>query len=203
VIQLTELQTDALAEMFNVGAGHAAASLSEIVGDEVQLSIPHISFCRRDELGSSLGALTSERLGAVSQEFSGAFTINASLLFTEDKALEIVREMLGSQVSVDDLPEFEQEAMCELGNIILNACMASISEMLGVEMQSTLPQYIVNRMDVVLSELNADLSQPVIMVLHIDLTIEKRETHGALVFLLSSASFHELIAAVDKFLARI
>jgi len=40
-------------------------------------------------------------------------------------------------------------------------------------------------------------------VLHIDLTIEKRETHGALVFLLSSASFHDLIAAVDRFLARI
>lgn len=203
MIQLTELQTDALAEMFNVGAGHAAASLSEIVGDEVQLSIPRIAFCRRDELGANLASLRSERLGAVQQDFSGAFTINASLLFTEDKALEIVHEMLGSQVGVDDLPEFEQEAMCELGNIILNACMASISEMLGIEMTSTLPQYHVNRMDVVLEELTADMQQPVVLLLHIDLTIEKRETHGALVFLLSSASFHELIAAVDKFLARI
>jgi chemotaxis protein CheC len=203
VIALTELQTDALAEMFNVGAGHAAASLSEIVGDEVQLSIPRIAFCKREDLSNTLVSLRSERLGAVRQDFSGSFTINASLLFTEEKALEIVREMLGSQVSVDDLPEFEQEAMCELGNIILNACMASISEMLGVEMTSTLPNYLVNRMEVVLNELNADVLQPVVMVLHIDLSIEKRETNGALVFLLSSASFHELIAAVDRFLARI
>lgn len=203
MITLTELQTDALAEMFNVGAGHAAASLSEIVGDEVLLSIPRIAFCRREELGTSLALLRSERLGAVRQDFSGAFSVNASLLFTEDKALEIVREMLGSQVSVDDLPEFEQEAMCELGNIILNACMASISEMLGVEMTSTLPQYLVNRTETVLHELTSDMQQPVVLVLHIDLTIEKRETHGALVFLLSSASFHELIAAVDRFLARI
>ncbi|HVR52590.1 MAG TPA: chemotaxis protein CheC, partial [Pseudorhodoferax sp.] len=77
------------------------------------------------------------------------------------------------------------------------------SEMLGVEMTSTLPNYLVNRMEVVLNELNADVLQPVVMVLHIDLSIEKRETNGALVFLLSSASFHELIAAVDRFLARI
>lgn len=203
MITLTELQTDALAEMFNVGAGHAAASLSEIVGDEVQLSIPRIAFCKRDELASNLALLHSERLGAVQQDFSGAFTISASLLFTEDKALEIVREMLGSQVSVDDLPEFEQEAMCELGNIILNACMASISEMLGIEMTSTLPQYHVNRMDTVLEELTSKMHQPVVLLLHIDLSIEKRQTNGALVFLLSSASFHELIAAVDKFLAGI
>lgn len=203
MIALSPLQTDALAEMFNIGAGHAAASLSEIVGDEVQLSIPRIAFCRREELGSNLASLRSDRLGAVRQDFAGAFAVNASLLFTEDKALEIVREMLGSQVSVDDLPEFEQEAMCELGNIILNACMASISEMLDIEMTSTLPIYHVNRMEVVLQELTSDMQQPVVLVLHIDLMIEKRETHGALVFLLSSASFHELIAAVDKFLARI
>ena len=42
-----------------------------------------------------------------------------------------------------------------------------------------------------------------VLVLHIDLTIEKRETDGCLVFLLSSASFHELIAAIDRFLGRI
>lgn len=203
MITLTDLQADALAEIFNVGAGHAAASLSEIVGDEVLLSIPHIAFCRRDELGDNLQNLQGDRLGAVRQDFSGPFTVNASLLFTEDKALEIVREMLGSQVGLDDLPEFEQEAMCELGNIILNACMAAISDMLGIELTSTLPAYRVDRMEVVLQELTADTGQPLVLVLHIDLTIEKRETHGALVFLLSSASFHDLIAAVDKFLARI
>lgn len=203
MIALTELQADALAEIFNVGAGHAAASLSEIVGDEVLLSIPRIAFCRRDQLADNLQSLQGDRLGAVRQDFSGPFTLNASLLFTEDKALEIVREMLGSQVGLDDLPEFEQEAMCELGNIILNACMAAISDMLGIEMSSTLPAYRVDRMEVVLQELTADSGQPLVLVLHIDLTIEKRETHGALVFLLSSASFQDLVAAVDKFLARI
>lgn len=203
MIQLTELQTDALGEVFNVGAGHAAASLSEIVGDEVLLSIPSITFCRRDELAANLHSLQGERLGAVRQDFSGPFTINASLLFTEDKALEIVREMIGSQVTVDDLPEFEQEAMCELGNIILNACMAAIVDMLGVQMTSTLPEYRVDRMSVVLDELTADVGLPVVLLLHIDLTIERSETHGALVFLLSSASFADLIAAIDRFLARI
>ncbi|MGR9682046.1 chemotaxis protein CheC, partial [Escherichia coli] len=37
---LNESERDALTEIFNVGAGRAAQSLSEIVGDEVRLSVP-------------------------------------------------------------------------------------------------------------------------------------------------------------------
>lgn len=202
MIALTELQHDALAEVFNVGAGHAAASLSEIVGDEVLLSVPRIAFYPRNELNANLLALQGDRIGAVRQDFSGPFSINASLLFTEDKALEIVREMIGSQVSVDDLVDFEHEAMCELGNIILNACMSAVANMLGVDLDSTLPEYTVDHADTVIGQLTGDLNQPVVLVLHIDLTIEKRETDGCLVFLLSSASFHELIAAIDRLLGR-
>lgn len=203
MIALTDLQTDALAEVFNVGAGQAAASLSEIVGDEVLLSVPRIAFYPRNALNANVLALQGDRIGAVRQDFSGPFSINASLLFTEDKALEIVREMIGSQVSVDDLVDFEHEAMCELGNIILNACMSAVANMLDIELDSTLPEYSVDHMDTVINELTGDLGQPVVLVLHIDLTIEKRETDGCLVFLLSSASFHELIAAIDRFLGRI
>lgn len=203
MIELSELQQDALAEVFNVGAGHAAASLSEIVGDEVQLSVPRLAFYAQNELTAEVLALNGDRLGAVRQQFSGPFTIQASLLFNEDKALEIVREMIGSQLSVDDLVDFEHEAMCELGNIILNACMSAVADMLSVEMTSTLPEYTVDQTDAVIGALAADAGRPVLLVLHIELTIEKRETHGCLVFLLSSASFNELIAAVDRFLARI
>ncbi len=203
MIELSELQQDALAEVFNVGAGYAAASLSEIVGDEVQLSVPRLAFYAQTELTAEVLALHGERLGAVRQSFSGPFAIQASLLFSEDKALEIVREMIGSQLSVDDLVDFEHEAMCELGNIILNACMSAVADMLAVEMSSTLPEYSVDLTDTVIHGLAAEAGRPVVLVLHIELTIEKRETHGCLVFLLSSTSFNELIAAIDRFLARI
>ena len=46
---LTELHLDALTEVFNIGAGRAAASLSEIVGDEVKLSVPLIEIKKTSE----------------------------------------------------------------------------------------------------------------------------------------------------------
>jgi chemotaxis protein CheC len=203
VITLSELQQDALTEVFNVGAGQAAASLSEIVGDEVLLSVPRIQFYDRREVSADVLSLDGGRLGAVRQSFGGPFSLDATLLFREEKAMEIVQEMLGSQVSVEDLVDFEHEAMCELGNVILNACLSAIADMLSIDLSSTLPEYSVDEADSVIGKLLSDESQPVVLVLHIDLTIEKRDTQGYLVFLLSASSLEGLVSALDAFLSRI
>lgn len=203
MISLSDLLLDALTEVFNVGAGQAAASLSEIVGDEVLLSVPLIQFFDRADVNPDMLSLKGGRLGAVRQKFGGPFSLDATLLFREEKALEIVQEMLGSQVSVEDLVDFEHEAMCELGNVILNACMSAIADMLSIELSSTLPEYSVGGAETVISKLMSDESQPLVLVLHIDMTIKKRDTQGYLVFLLSSNSLEGLVVALDAFLSRI
>nr|WP_315426279.1 chemotaxis protein CheC [uncultured Albidiferax sp.] len=203
MIALSELQLDALTEVFNVGAGKAAASLSEIVGDQVLLAVPRINFYHRSEVTADVLSLDGARQGAVRQSFGGPFSLDATLLFREERVLEIVQEMLGSQVSVEEMVDFEQEAMCELGNIILNACLSAISDMLSVALEGTLPEYSVDATDVLLGKILSDPDQPVVLVLHINLTIEKRQTHGNLVFLLSSGSLEGLVAALDKLIAGI
>ena len=89
---LTDIEIDALTEIFNVGAGRAALSLSEIVGDEVQLSVPTLDVLRTREIDEHVLALASARFAAVSQIFDGPFDAEAVLLFAEAHALEIVRE---------------------------------------------------------------------------------------------------------------
>jgi len=203
VIPLTELQLDALTEVFNVGAGRAASSLSEIVGDEVKLSVPRIQLCASSDITADVLSLSSARLGAVRQNFSGPFNAEAMLLFTEDRALEIVCDMMGSQLSVEELAEFEQEAMCELGNIILNACLSAMADILTLTFDSSLPVYSVDATDVILQQIIVGTNQPVILVLHIDLAIEKRHSQGYLVFLLSSSSLGALITHINRFITGI
>ena len=200
---LSDLQIDALTEIFNIGAGRAASSLSEIVGDEVQLSVPRLQLYKSIEIKADTLALNSPRLGAVKQHFSGPFNADAMLLFTEDRALEIVHDMMGSQVSVDDMAEYEQEAMCELGNIILNACLSSIADMLELTLESSLPSYAVGETNGVLQQIISDANQPLMLVLHIDLSIENRHSQGFLVFLLSTSSLAQMIVHVDRFIAGI
>jgi chemotaxis protein CheC len=201
--KLSELHLDALTEVFSIGAGRAALSLSEIVGDEVRITVPSVQVISSEEINSTTLSLNDGRFGAVSQHFSGPFNAEAVLLFTEDQALKIVSDMMGSQMSIDELAEFEHEAMCELGNIILNACLSAMADILNFTLNSSLPDYTVASADEILHRLKESSNQPYVMVLHIDLAIEKRHTAGNLVFLLSSASLTSLVIHVDQFLGKI
>lgn len=200
---LSELQMDALTEIFNIGAGRAASSLSEIVGDEVKLSVPRVQLYQSSEINAEVLSLNSPRLGAVKQSFSGPFDAQAMLLFTEDRALEIVHDMMGSQVGIEDVAEFEQEAMCELGNIILNACLSSMADVLELTLASSLPVYSVGETDALLRQIVSEANQPVMLVLHIDLAIVKHQSQGYLIFLLSSSSLRKLLAHIDRFISGI
>ncbi|MET3136789.1 chemotaxis protein CheC [Undibacterium sp. GrIS 1.2] len=200
---LTELHLDALSEVFNVGAGRAAASLSEIVGDEVKLSVPKVEVRKSTEIDASIMAIAGNRFGAVTQQFTGPFDAEAVLIFTEDHALEIVRDMMGSQMSIEELAEFEQEAMCELGNIILNACLSAVADMLDISFNSSLPHYAIASTEDLFKRIAQTTEHPYILVLHIDLAIEKRHSEGHLVFLLSSASLKNLVDQIDRFLGNI
>ncbi|MFZ2302985.1 MAG: chemotaxis protein CheC [Gallionella sp.] len=200
---LSELQLDALTEIFNIGAGRAASSLSEIVGEEVKLSVPRVQLYQSSEINAEVLSLNSPRVGAVKQSFSGPFDADAMLLFTEERAMEIVHDMMGSQVGIEEMVEFEQEAMCELGNIILNACLSSMADILKLTLDSSLPVYSVGETDTILRQIVSEANQPVMLVLHIDLAIEKRLSQGYLVFLLSSSSLRELLIHIDRFIAGI
>ncbi|CAK0762384.1 chemotaxis protein CheC [Gammaproteobacteria bacterium] len=200
---LSELHLDALTEVFNVGAGRAASSLSEIVADEVKLSVPRIQFYQSSEIDANSLFFDNSMLGAVKQQFNGPFDATAMLLFTEDRALEIVRDMVGSQLSIEELAEFEQEAMCELGNIILNACLSVMADMLGLTLTSSLPDYFVDSSLAITRQIIDEGDRSLILALHIDLNIESRHSHGYLVFLLSSSSLSELVAHIDGFLSGI
>lgn len=200
MISLSDLHQDALCEIFNIGAGRAASSLSEIIGEEVMLSVPRVQIFPASEIGELALPFNGSRLGAVRQHFSGPFDADAMLLFTEERALEIVRDMMGSQVSIKELAEYEQEAMCELGNIILNSCLSAMADVLKLTLVSSLPEYSVDAPDAILKKIAGETDQPVMLALHIDLTIEKRQTRGCLVFLLSTPSLKELLIHVERFI---
>jgi chemotaxis protein CheC len=200
---LNELQRDALTEVFNIGAGRAAESLSEIVGDTVLLSVPRIEILDKKDLDVATLGLGNEEFAAVSQVFSGPIEAEGLLLFTEAHALEIVKEMMGSEVPIEDLPEFEQEAMCEVGNIILNACLSAMADIFNIELTSGLPRYTQASPQWILRYVNDEMEQDCLLVLHIDLMIEKRQTEGHLIFFLSTDSLNQLVGHVQQYLNNI
>jgi chemotaxis protein CheC len=197
-MDLNELQRDALGEIFNIGVGRAASSLSQIVNDTVLLSAPEVMLVNREEAAKVLLGAEFRQFSTVSQHFSGAFDAEAMLVFPESNALEIVRLMVGPHMSIEELSEFEQEAMCEVGNIILNACMSALADLFHVALNGTLPIHRFGDTESLSFLTGSD--EQMILVLQVDMTISQQRVQGHILFLLSVPSMQSLLDCLDNYL---
>ena len=196
-MDLNELQRDALGEIFNIGVGRAASSLSQIVNDTVLLSAPEVTLVRREDASRVLLGSEFRQFSTVSQHFSGAFDAEAMLIFPESNALEIVRLMVGPHMSIEELSEFEQEAMCEVGNIILNACMSALADLCHIALNGTLP---VHRFGDTESLAILGGEDQMVLVLQVDMTISQQRVQGHILFLLSVVSMRSMLDCLDTYL---
>lgn len=200
MFQLNELQHDALVELFNQGVGQAAAAMSQIVREEVTMSVPTIAFQTRAEVAQALGGPELRRICAVTQSYDGAFNTEAILMFPEEKSLEIVRLMVGQAVTMEELSEMEQEAMSEIGNIILNSCMSTLANIAGKELHGSLPMYRIGTSDQILGA-SGNQWNGMVLTLKIDFNIEKHEINGYVAFLLDMTALNDLQAYLDQYLS--
>ena len=141
-LHLAELELDALTELVNLGVSRAAANLAVMVREEVVLTVPQVALLTREAAIKTLGERESRSLVAVHQTFEGEFVGRALLIFPEENSLELVRALVGSELSNEEIIELEQEALAETGNVILNSCLATIANSLESNLRMSLPEVL-------------------------------------------------------------
>lgn len=202
MIALSDIQHDALVEIFNISIGRAAAAMSSIVSEEITLAVPSFRFMTVGEAAESLCTGEGRRICGVTQSYSGTFDAEAILMFPEERSLEIVRMMVGESFPLEELSDLEQEAMSEIGNIILNACIGTIANIVGGKFTSTLPAFRLGTSREIL-HVDDKKSDDYVLFIYIDFIMEKREIHGYVAFLMNVPSIAGLLDSVDRFIGKI
>jgi len=204
MIALDELQQDMLTEIFNLGMGNAAAALSEMVQEEVLLSVPQVSFMKKNELVKVLESNSSDHISSVSQQFQGQIIGQALLTFPTDKSLELVRLLLQENVPLENLTEFEEEALIEVGNIIINAGLSSLADIFEDEIISDLPEFNNGSCSEVIEETNLSLStEHTVLHLQVNFTIENKDIEGYVIYLFDIDSLEKLAISIQKYISNI
>jgi chemotaxis protein CheC len=201
-IGLTELELDAFTELVNIGVGRAAASLREMVGEQVLLSVPKVDVVSRTRAVELLGKREAGQLVAVHQVFEGDVTGRVLLIFPETKSLELVRAVTGGKLPLEDIIELEQEALAETGNIILNSCLATIANMLKRSLKMSLPEVLHGAGPEFFELAPPPKAGEVVMFLYIDFSIRKRDIHGYIAMLMDMPSLVALKGLLAEFIER-
>ncbi|MCW8930395.1 MAG: chemotaxis protein CheC [Gammaproteobacteria bacterium] len=193
--ELTELELDLLTELFNVGIGRSASALSEMLKQEIKLSVPEISFCSLEELLQQFKS--EDSIISISQDISGPFDMQSMLLFPESGSLDVIRAMLGDHLSDEMATELQQEAFTEIGNIVLNACIGIIAKMLDDTFTIDLPKFSDEKPENLFKRSYLHDSQ-IIMSMQVDLTLTSNCVSGHIAFILGSVSMDNIKGHLNK-----
>jgi chemotaxis protein CheC len=202
--ELDEDTRDALAEAFNMALGEAAEQFAELVNEEIELTVPFVELVTRSELVHKLdgdeASAHRASLCRIAQRFacpSREIDTTAILLFPESGCLEIVRHMLGEGVNDERLNELEQDALAEIGNIIINSCMNSLAHVFEREMTGSLPEVRTGPA----SELFAhdDQAEHSVLLARIGMRMATRKISGHVIFMMDLPSLQVSIQLIRRF----
>ena len=109
-------QLDALREVANIGAGHAATALSQMTGGTIMISVPTINIARLEDVPPQITG-PEEPVAAVLMNMLGDLTGRTLLVFPFPTAVRLSEIMLNRPRGGEfDLGEIEQSAIKEAGN---------------------------------------------------------------------------------------
>ena len=164
MIQLSDIEQDALQELFNIGMGRAAASLERMLGCEICLSVPFLTMLPANQAASIIQSPDNTEVSSVQQSFNGPFCGTALLIFPEGNSIDLIRTLVDDTIPLEVLGELEQDSLLEIGNIVLNACLGSFANLMKKEIGFELPVFLKGNC-VQLLEINSeDPNEPLIFL---------------------------------------
>jgi chemotaxis protein CheC len=163
-MQLLPSQIDALKEMVNIGVGHAAGVLNAMLNSRVQLHVPVVEMMSYTELQAKIQSMSHADLSSVRLGFKGPFSGNASIVFAAESAVKLVSILTGYDPDSGDLNEMRESTLTEVGNIVLNGVMGAIGNELKLHVFYSLPIYLENPFEVLLSSVQSQADANVVWV---------------------------------------
>ncbi|MEE8192536.1 MAG: chemotaxis protein CheC [Gemmatimonadales bacterium] len=148
---LKELELDALKEVANIGAGHAATALSQLTNRRIMISVPEIFVTRLEQVPERLGD-KDEVIVGVLMHMLGDLTGRMLLTLPEFDALLLCDMLLRREPdATTEFGELEQSALKEAGNILGGAYMNALSDFMGMMLLPSVPSLAIDMSGTVLT----------------------------------------------------
>jgi chemotaxis protein CheC len=177
----TELQLDALRELANIASGNAATSLSQMLGREVELSVPRVLAL---PLGEAVGACgpPDESITSVVIPLEGDIDGVVLLLIPVGDA-----DALCGLLGVDVGTEWSDSALKEIGNILAASCLNALSAMTGLALAPRPPHLTTDMLGAIVSSVLAQTAASTDVALVLDSELDVADEPCSVSFLLLPA----------------
>jgi len=132
--QLNEMQRDALQEVANIGASHAATALSKMVNRPIQVGIPRIDIVPIEQSIETVPQ--DDPVVGVFLQMSQETPLYVMVLLSKKSAFYLANLLLNQpeEETRDDFSEMEQSALMEVSNVMMSSFFDSITRLINISM---------------------------------------------------------------------
>ncbi len=198
-MRLTDVQLDAIRELGNIGAAHAATTLSQMLMCQINMSVPEIlvvdigRIC--DHIGDEYSAMVVFQLQGELEP--GGYII---LLVSRESALRLTNTMLGMTDTDRELGEMDQSALLEIGNIMISAFLDGTAELLGIVMLPSPPELAIDMahagMSSLLATMDADIDE--VILFRTELMDEEHMVNSDILFLPDTRTLADILRLLES-----
>lgn len=189
-------RVDALQELLNIGVGRSAGSLNHMLETPIRLSIPSIRVGSMAELIQELPLHNESTLASVQLPFQGSFAGSACLLFPTDSAALLVAALTGEHEDQNTLNALKETTLTEIGNVVLNGVVGSLSNGLQHRINYSVPFYQETSLQELIQATPSDSSE-VILWAQTQFTIEEYDISGDIMLMVGVPEMGLLLNAID------
>ncbi len=203
-LQLSDLEKDALREIVNIALGQAASDLNEIINIYVFMDIPRLEIMSPEEISSFIDheLPVDEGLHLVEQYYVGKTKGIAYLVLPTSCGSQLLR-LLDEENDFTETQAVDilaKEALVEIGNMIIGACVSKISELTRDVVTYMPPRLIECRKDYNPLPQGFFGEECFVVILKTVFHFEKEDIEGYLFLTNSYASMSWLKKSIDDFI---
>lgn len=135
----TDLELDALREIGNIGAGHAATALSTLLNKTIKINVPKARIVPFNDIISSVGGPEKAVVG-VFVRITGHIDGNILIMMDQEAAYAIADMLIAQKTPRHDgLTDMQKSALLELGNILGSSYMVAMSDFTKLLIKVSVP----------------------------------------------------------------
>ena len=152
---------DALREMGNIGSGHAANALANLLNRRIDMSIPRFSLLSVTELSRVKWRNKDQAtpFAIIIIEIKGEMRMDIMIVLDADTTKAIIKLIHPSEKTIEfeKLTEFEKSIITEVGNILALHYLTAISDFLSITAVPGSPILVVESSETILASLATHL----------------------------------------------
>ncbi len=195
-MNVSEEHLDAIKELFNIGVGRAANTLSTMLDSFIQLDVPSVEIFSNPDYLEIKKKFNLDEVSTVVMDYESTFSGSVFLMIPPKSASILVSVLVDEEPGPTSLDPVRAGTLCEVGNMVINSLMGSISNILQETVNYSLPEYKESTFEKVLQE-KSQSKDVSICIAHTNMKIKELEVQGNLIIVFKVGHLKKILAAID------